>query len=265
VAKNKGTYRSRREAAKEDEIGTAADMVAAAEAASFFTRHRGKVLLACGVLAAAMVVVVVIRWREHRREEAATAVFDQALNTLSAQIESSPAPAATAVGDEPEVTYPTVQARLAAALAELDQLAKGYASTDLNHNASVARAGVLFDLGRYSDAEAVYRQAANDDHLVGILRLLAREGVARCLEAKAMAEKDEAARKSGLMAALAEYKAVQPDEKGLEHDAAVFHQGRLLALTGDIAGAKAMFKDIVEHMPSSPFVSDATDRLAALE
>src|SRR5258705_11323542 len=99
----------------------------------------------------------------------------------------------------------------------------------------------------------------------GALKFVAREGLALSIEAKALAEKDATARNAGLDRALAEYKQLQPDEKGYYHDVAVYHQARVLSLKGDKKGAAALFQEIVDKMPSSSIVGEARERLPLLE
>lgn len=260
VAKNKGTYRSQRE----DKPAEAMPETALAQQTeSFFTRHRSKVLVATGLLAVVMIGLSIYRWRNGKRETAATGLFDQTLQTLGAQVGEAPSPELAMPGDEPPLTFATGEARSTAALAVLDQLDRDYGSTKVDQHVRLVRAGVLSDLGRYDDAEKIYRSAVSAA-LPEVLRLVAREGLARTLESKALQEKDDAARKAGLEAALAEYKKVQPDQKGLWRDSAIYNEARVMVLVGDVEGAKARFKELVDTMPASPFTSDANERLAAL-
>jgi tetratricopeptide (TPR) repeat protein len=260
VAKNKGTYRAQREE-KQGEV--LPEAVLAQHTTSFFTRHANKVWLAIGALVIGLVAVNLYRWRAGKREAAATGLFDESLRTLQASIGSA-APQMTAPGDEPPLSFPTTDARANAALGVLDQIGKEYDSTRVDDNVQLVRAGVLYELGRYDEAITLYRQVA-DSKLPDIHKLIAREGVARSIEAKALAQKDAGALKAGLADALAEYAKLQPDPKGLWADATLYHQARVSAKAGNTEGAKKLYKQLVDTMPASPFASEANDRLAALE
>ena len=93
--------------------------------------------------------------------------------------------------------------------------------------------------GKLDEAIAEYKQGPDGKGLDGVL---AREGLGIALETKAQAEKDAAARQKGLEEALAVFKTMQPDEKGPRHAYALYHQGRILALLGKNAEAKAAFE-----------------------
>ena len=56
---------------------------------------------------------------------------------------------------------------------------------------------------------------------------------------KAEAEKDAATRQKGLESALATFATMQPDDKGPRYAYALYHQGRVQALLGKTADAKA--------------------------
>ncbi len=104
----------------------------------------------------------------------------------------------------------------------------------------VYRGALLAREGRYDDALAAYREVQTD---LGIEGVLAREGIGLALEAKATAPKTEAAvRQKGLEDALAEFKVMQPDEKGPRRAYALYHQGRILLMLGKRDEAKAAFE-----------------------
>jgi hypothetical protein len=69
--------------------------------------------------------------------------------------------------------------------------------------------------------------------------VLAREGVGVALETQAAAATDPAAKQALLEQALVAFRAVQPDDKGLRRDYALFHEARVLEAMGKPAEAVA--------------------------
>jgi hypothetical protein len=126
------------------------------------------------------------------------------------------------------------------------------------------RGGQLLDAGKIDDAIAEYRQGAADKTIEGVL---CREGLGLALEAKALTEKDNAARQKGLEDALAAFTAMQPDEAGLRRAYALYHQGRILdkQLLGKPAEAKARFEQAKAAIQNDDDLAKlVTKRLAAL-
>ena len=161
------------------------------------------------------------------------------------------------------LTAPDAERELIASIGpRLDELEKNQGGSAVAKHSRLLRAAVLFDMGRYDEAATAYREVTG---LGGALGIIAREGVGLSLEAKALADKDANARTTGLDAALAEFKALQPDEKGFYRDVALFHQGRILALNGDKPGAIALFKELTQKFASSPMAREARARLELLE
>jgi tetratricopeptide (TPR) repeat protein len=116
------------------------------------------------------------------------------------------------------------------------------------------RAGTLFDLGRFDDAEAAYKKyfegAGGEDRL----RFVAREGMGVCEEAKG--KNDEA---------LAIYQDVEKAAGDFYRDRAMFDQARVLARKGDKKSAADIYKKILEKSPATSLKDEINARLASLE
>jgi hypothetical protein len=265
VPKNKGKYKSQQPAVTPVEP-TEAVLDFWGRIAKALHPHRTPLLLLVGLAATVLIGLSIYSWVDRRREEGATSGFEEAIRAEKGKIQpAEPSPTDFQMpGEDPTLPkYKTADERATAALAALEKLSKDYGSSDVAKRAGLLKAGALYDLGRYDQAANAYSAAMSSAD--GALKFVAREGLALSIEAKALAEKDAAARNAGLDKALAEYKQLQPDEKGYYHDVAVYHQARVLSLKGDKKGAAALFQQIVDKMPSSSIVGEARERLALLE
>ncbi len=265
MPKNKGKYKSQQPAATAVEP---TDVVLDfwGRAGHALHPYRVKLLVLGSVAVLVLIGLSIWSWLDRRREEGATNGFQAAIRTQSGRIgtEDLPPEIMKMTGEDPSLPkFKTAEERATATLTALDKLDKEYGGSDVAKRARLVKAGVLYDLGRFDDAANTYNQVLPSAD--GALKYIAREGLALSIEAKALAEKDAAARTAGLDKALAEYKQLQPDEKGYYRDYAVYHQARVLALKGDKPGAVALYKQIVDKMPSSPVVGEARERLALLE
>ena len=267
MPKNKGKYKSQQPAVTPVEP-TEVVLDFWERLAKALQPHRKPILILVGGAALLLLGLSIYSWMDRRREEGATGGFQEAVRTEKGKVQAAATPdlppELQMMGEDPTLPkFKTAEERSTATLSALDKLEKDYGSTDVAKRARLMKAGVLYDLGRYDDAANGYKAAM--DTADGALKYVAREGLALSIEAKALAEKDAAARNAGLDKALAEYKQLQPDEKGYYHDVAVYHQARVLALKGDKKGAQALFQQIVDKMPSSSIVGEARERLALLE
>jgi hypothetical protein len=265
VPKNKGKYKSQQPAVTAVEP-TEAVLDFWGRVAKTLHPHRTKILVLASFAAVLLIGLSIWSWLDRRREEGATEGFQAAVATEKARLEGAEQNdfQAMLMGEDPSAPkFKSAEERATAALTSLDKLEKDYGSSDVGKRARLVRAGVLYDLGRYEDAANAYKAATASAE--GPLKFVAREGLALSIEAKALAEKDAAARTAGLDKALAEYKQLQPDAQGYYHDVALYHQARVLALKGDKAAAIALYKQIVEKFPTSSIVGDARERLSLLE
>ena len=189
--------------------------------------HMKQIIIAIAVVSAVLIVIFTIRWFRERGQIAETRKLDQILEVAREPIrakEEKPDPQKPSFGD--------VKERGQAVLAEIAKQ-----GTDIAGHAF--RGGELMDAGKIDDAIAEYRQGVGDKTIEGVL---CREGLGLALEAKALAEKDNAVRQKGLEEALAAFTAMQPDEAGMRRAYALYHQGRIQQLLGKPAEAKALFE-----------------------
>ncbi|MGE0395873.1 MAG: hypothetical protein AB7T06_04020 [Kofleriaceae bacterium] len=186
--------------------------------------HVKKILVMFILVAVVVSVVLVIRWRKNVKEERATALLGEVLDTARKQIDPDAKPEQTDV-------YKSSKDRAEAVLATMAKTgAKGSPSY---------HGGVLFDAGKFDEAITTFRV---NEGKPGIEGVLCREGIGLALEAKAMAEKDATARQKGLEEALAAFSIMQPDEAGPRRAYALYHMGRVQQTLGKTAEAKASFE-----------------------
>ncbi len=212
--------------------------------------HMKQIIVAILVVSAVLVVIFTIRYFKQRGQIAATRKLDQILEVAREPIrgkDEKPDPQKRNFGDPKE--------RGQAVLAEIAKQ-----GTDITGHAF--RAGQLMDAGKIDDAIAEYRQGVGDKTIEGVL---CREGLGLALEAKAMTEKDTAARQKGLEEALAAFTSMQPDEAGLRRAYALYHQGRIQQLLGKRAEARSLFEKAKAAIKSDHDLADLVEkRLAAL-
>ena len=213
--------------------------------------HMKQIIVAIVVATVVLIVIFTIRYFKERSQIAATTKLDQILEVGREPIRSKdekPDPQKPSFGDTKE--------RGAAVLSEIAK-----EGTDIAGHAF--RGGELLDAGKIDDAIAEYRQGVGDKTIEGVL---CREGLGLALEAKALTEKDTAARQKGLEEALAAFTAMQPDEAGLRRAYALYHQGRIQQLLGKRAEAKALFeKAKAANKDADHEIADLIEkRLAAL-
>lgn len=266
MAKNKGKYHGNEP--------VAAQAVPMDQFVGFWDRvgrslvpHKRK-LIAAGLGVAAMVgAYLVYAWWDGRRAGYATKAFAEVIDVSKARIvaEDTPAPQIPP-GAKPEATYKSAKERSEAELMALSKLESSYGGAQVARHSRLAKASVLYDLGRYDEAIAAYKGFLAAKPASPVLVMVAREGLGYSLEAKALTEKKDAnLYRAGLDAALKAYQELQPDDKGLYYDMAVYHQARILQLKEDKPGAIALYKKIVDGMPGSQIASEARARLAVLE
>ncbi|HEX3477500.1 MAG TPA: hypothetical protein VHT91_20905 [Kofleriaceae bacterium] len=214
--------------------------------------HMKQIIIAIAVVSVVLVVIFTIRWFRESRQIDETKKLDEVLTVAREPIrpkDEKPDPQKPSFGDPKE--------RGQAVLAEIAKHGTGVAS-------HAFRGGELMDAGKIDDAIAEYRQGTGDKTIEGVL---CREGLGLALEAKALAEKDNAARQKGLEEALAAFTAMQPDEAGLRRAYALYHQGRILdkQLLGKPAEARARFEKAKAAIKSDDDLGRLIDkRLAAL-
>lgn len=211
------------------------------------------------VLAAAVVLIVVVGgyfgWRQWQQSQAGERLAE-ALSVLDAPV--VPAPAEPVEGSAPpapppEGSYPSLAAKLEAAVPGLLEVADTYPSRQAGILARFEAAAALAALGRTDEASQHYQRvidAAGD----GIYGQMARLGLAdthvrggdydRAIEVL----EREAAR----------------GETDVPVDAVLMRLGETYRLAGKPAEARAVFNRIVEEFPTSPYQAAAEREAEAL-
>lgn len=212
--------------------------------------HMKQIIVAIAVVAVVLIVIFTIQWFRERGEIAQTKKLDQILEVAREPIrgkDEKPDPQKPSFGDTKE--------RGGAVLAEVAKQGTSVAG-------HAFRGGELMDAGKVDDAIAEYRLGVADKTIEGVL---CREGLGLALEAKALEDKDTAARQKGLEEALAAFTAEQPDEAGMRHAYALYHQGRIQQLLGKRADAKALFEKAKAAVKNDHDLAELVEkRLAAL-
>lgn len=198
-------------------------------------------------IVASLVVWGYNQWALGRREQASE-LLGKALKIYHAELLTEKD---TPTGDEEIPRFKTAKERGEAALSALDKLVQEFPSSDATSDSQLSRAGILYDLGRFADAEVAYRKflekAPKDEAMVA----LAREGLGLCAEAQGKADM-----------ALSIYK----EQTGeFYKDRFLFHQARVLLKKGDKKGAAEVYKEIYTKMTDSPLREEANNRMLALE
>lgn len=221
--------------------------------------HRTPILVGIGAALVAVVVSWGVSKMAESKKEHASHQLGRALKIYSAPLKDAPEdPAAALTGQDPADAsddlprFKTAQERLDATLKELDAVV-GSAPEPTVHQARLARAGVLVDLGRYDEAITAYdaylKDARGDSHL----KFLARKGKAVALEAK-----------GNLDGAIAELKTLETEAPFLQARAQ-YQQARLLLKKGNKAEGEKLLKGILEKFPGSSLRDEISARLSSLE
>jgi tetratricopeptide (TPR) repeat protein len=202
---------------------------------------------AAGAAVMIAIVWVALYWSESKREKA-TEAYGHAVRVYTADLLPED-------GKKPDDDLPhfkTAKERAEAALAELDQLEKDHGSTSVAKEAHAFRLGVLYDLGRYDDARATAEKVP-DEGKADPVKILAREDAGLALEDTGKLDE-----------AMAVYKELAEKGGDFFRERALFDQARVLAKKGDMAGAKDLYKKILEKQPSGLLHDEVQNRLNAL-
>lgn len=218
--------------------------------------HIKQILITCLVVAVIASVIAVVHWFGERKQVAATEKLQRVLEVAQQPIRGK--------DEKPDPKKPSFAETKERAAAVLDAIAKQGTETA----GAAFRGGQLLDTGKPDEAITEYKKGVADKTIEGVL---CREGLGLALEAKATAEKDPAVRQKGLEEALDAFTTMQPDEAGLRHVYALYHQARLQALLGKRSEAKALFEKAktantgADHEIADREIADLIEkRLAAL-
>jgi hypothetical protein len=191
--------------------------------------HIKKIVVACIGIAVVLAVVFTVRYFKQKHREADTEQVAQILFVGDKPVRT----AEDKVDDkDKDDSFASPKER---ATTTLDAMTKH----DDKDVAPAYRAGLLFDAGKYDEALAAYQACATVPGLDGVA---CREGVGIAPEAKAATQTDAAARNKGYEAALAAFKAEQPDDNGPRAAYAHYHQGRMLFQLHKLDDARKEFE-----------------------
>lgn len=225
-------------------------VVRTAQIAEAFTTHRDRIV----VIAAVVVVVVAIAggyfWWTKRTNDQAGAMLGRAMAIAQATI----APAPTVPGaSQLAGTYPTEQAKQAAALQAFQEVAVAFPKTESGMAAKYHAASLLLAAGRMPEAEQSFRDVTTGAGR-SIYGPMARLGLSSTLLGQG--KNDEAIK---LLTDLS------GDRDGaLPVDAVLMELARACVKAGKIPDAKAAFKRVVDGFPESPYVAEARQKLTEL-
>jgi len=218
-----------------------------------FAAANAKVLV-IGTSALATVVAgsVVLSTIAEGKAERASAALDRVQSIARAELL---VPGAPAPKSDPIPRFATEKERLEGALKELDaHFGAGHAP--LGAEAGLVRGGLLLDLGRLDEAQAVYEKLLGDK-LDGRLKFLAREGLGYAYE-----------RKGKLAEAATTFGKLGTDAGNLGDfykDRARYHEARLAELQGNPGDAARIYHEVLDKHPNTSLREEISNRLALLE
>lgn len=223
---------------------TAAKLVEAANA----NRSRIALGLGVGILAVALVTGIVY-WRGRGANQAGAM-----LGVAMATAQSPVVPASTLPGAKQQAgTFPTEQAKGEAAIKAFNEIAAAYPNTDAGIAAAYHAAAELLSMGKTAEAEQAFAAVASRASS-SFYAPLAKLGQAEAMQAGGKTAE-----------AIAIYTALAAARDGaLPVDGLLMELGRASQKAGKTAEARAAFKRVVDEFPESTFVTDARQKLAAI-
>ena len=214
------------------------------------------VLVVVLVVAAVAVVVAVVRGRSQAQGQELLADAMTALNARVVPIGATgedDVPAAATLGATG--TFPTEEAKLAAALPKLRTAADAYPDSQAGITARYHMAAALAALGRQKEAMQAFDEVverAGEDSLYGRMSLLGKA------DAQAQAGEHDAA--------IETWKALASDAADdLPVDAILMQLARAYAKQGNTEEARKAYTQIVDEHPESPYTPEAREELESLE
>jgi hypothetical protein len=210
-------------------------------------------------LAGALVVILgtwaVTHWLEGRAQGAAE-LFGRAVKIYDAELFVGDKAPENKDEQNPVPRFKTEKERADAALAELDKLDKQYGSSQVALDGVLVRAGILYDQGKYDEAQKHYDKLAGQAPPSTAVLVVAKEGSALCDE-----------QRGKLDDALNKYKSMVPEGKSGDfyRDRALYAQARIHIKKGEKIKAAEILKEITVKMPTTPLKDEIAARLAQIE
>ncbi len=247
--------RAERHRLKENEV--ALSVVRAREQ---FEEHRNTIIGVSALVGLIIVVAVGFFWYRSHVDSESRALLVAAMAVQQAQVvppaalppAGQPANASNTPPPQPPGTYPSEQAKLAAALPKFLAAADGYPSSKAGIAARYHAAACLLGLGRTKEAIAQYKQVI-DRGGSGIYGDMGRLGLA---EAEMQAQQYDAA--------INDYRDLST-RANLPTDAILMQLGRAYAAAGRKAQAQQTFQRIVDEFPQSQYTQLAKRELEAVK
>lgn len=212
--------------------------------------HIKQIVIGTIVVAVVAGAFAIVSWVRNSKQIAATDKLDRVVTMADEPVRGKDEKA-----DPKKPSFGSTKERAEAVLGEIDK--EGATGSP------AYRGGFLLDAGKVDDAITEYKKGVGDKTIQGVL---SREGLGLALEAKASAEKDEAARQKGYADALAAFASMQPDDNGPRAAFALYHQARMQILLGKRAEAKTLLeKARTVNKDADPAIAEQIEkRLASL-
>jgi len=221
-----------------------------ARIAASLAPHRDRIILVAAIVVAFVVIVGGYMWWQKRTDDRAGALLGRAMAITQAQI--APAPTVPGATQLPG-TYPTDQARLAAALQAFQEVAATHPKTVAGLAAKYHSGALLLEASRLPEAEQAFREVASGAGS-SLYAPMAKLGLAAALGGQS--KHDEAIK---ILTDLS------GDRDGaIPADAVLMELARACLKAGKVPDARAAFKRVVDGFPESAYVAEARRRLTAL-
>jgi hypothetical protein len=150
-------------------------------AKSWFDTHQRTMLYAALGAVALVVAWVLVGSQFGKRSRDAADLLGVGLTTANAPII---APGSEPVGDAPEESYPTAQARAEKTRGAFETATKRFPDAPAAAWAMLGQANALNELGKASEAQAIYARVLEQKDLAPFVRWRALEGIAYAFEAQ---------------------------------------------------------------------------------
>ena len=150
-------------------------------AKSWFDTHQRTLLFALLGGVALVVAWLVVGTQYGKRDREAADLLSTGLTTANAPII---APGSEPVGDAPEESYPTAQARAEKTRAAFETTVKRFPDSPAATWAKLGEANALSELGKPSEAQPIYARLLEQKDLAPFVRWRALEGLAYALAAQ---------------------------------------------------------------------------------
>lgn len=247
--------RSERHRLKENEVA-----LSVARAREQFEEHKRSILTTAIIVAILVIGVGGFLWRRHYVDTQSRALLVDAMSVEQAQVvpptpppaPGQPATAANTPPPPPPGSFPTEEAKLAAALPKFTAAADAYPSSPAGIAARYHAAACLVGLGRTKEAIDQYKQVVERAGS-GIYGDMGRLGLA---EAEMQAQQYDAA--------INDYRELAT-RTNLPTDAILMQMGRAYAAAGRKPQAQQTFQRILDEFPQSAYAQTAKRELDAVK